>query len=145
MRGRLPSGPEVVSRLDGSAEARERLRLILEVLAGTCRAQDACRLLGLSGTRLEQLRRRALLARRQAVAAARLAQEHGCSQSEAARRLGVSPRSLRRWASRTAPWVPRGRPVRPSSPTVRQQVIAQLAEWGPRTGVPALRAAFPDV
>jgi transposase InsO family protein len=28
---------------------------------------------------------------------------------------------------------------------VRQRVIEQLAEWGPRVGVPALRAAFPEV
>ena len=39
MRGRKPSGPAVVERLAGSALARQRLQVVLETLAGTCRVQ----------------------------------------------------------------------------------------------------------
>jgi hypothetical protein len=60
MRGRYPSGPEAVERLDGSDEAKQRLRVVLEVLSGRCRVQDACAQLGLGEARLEQLRTRAL-------------------------------------------------------------------------------------
>src|SRR5258708_963192 len=56
MRGRLPSGPEFVDRLDGSAAAKERLQVVLETLAGTCRVGDACARLGIKETRFEQVR-----------------------------------------------------------------------------------------
>jgi len=59
MRGRYAAGPEAALRLPGSEQARERLRVILEVAAGRCRVAQACRRLGLSPSRLEQLRRRA--------------------------------------------------------------------------------------
>jgi hypothetical protein len=62
MRGRLPSGPELVSRMQGSEQARQRLQVILEVIAGQRRFQQACEDLGLSVTRLEQLRQTALQA-----------------------------------------------------------------------------------
>jgi transposase InsO family protein len=61
MRGRYPSGPEAVDRLNGSEGARQRLRVLLEVLSGRCRVKDACERLGLREARLDQLRRRALL------------------------------------------------------------------------------------
>jgi transposase InsO family protein len=60
MRGRYPSGPEAVERLEGSGEAKRRLRVLLEVLSGRCRVKDACAQLGLGEARLEQLRTRAL-------------------------------------------------------------------------------------
>src|SRR5207302_8591086 len=69
----------------------------------------------------------------------------GCRQREAARKLGTSPRSLRRWTKHNANWVPRGRRVQRSPLAVRQQIIAQLAEWGPHTSVAALKQAFPNV
>ena len=56
MRGRLPSGPAFVDRLDGSPAAKERLRVVLETLAGTCRVGDACARLGIKETRFEQVR-----------------------------------------------------------------------------------------
>jgi hypothetical protein len=60
MRGRYPSGPEGVERLDGSDAAKQRLRVLLEVLSGRCRVKDACARLAIKAARLEQLRRRAL-------------------------------------------------------------------------------------
>src|SRR6516165_5326796 len=60
MRGRTPSGPEVVERSEGSAAAKQRLRVLLEVLSGGCRLKEACERLGLKQARLGQLRRRAL-------------------------------------------------------------------------------------
>jgi hypothetical protein len=60
MRGRLPSGPEYVEQLPGSATAKERVQAVLETLAGTCRVQEACARLGICEQRFEQLRRQVL-------------------------------------------------------------------------------------
>jgi hypothetical protein len=60
MRGRRPSGPEYVERLDGSATAKERLQVVLETLAGRCRVQQACARLGISEPRFHQLRTQVL-------------------------------------------------------------------------------------
>src|SRR5262245_44976243 len=62
MRGRLPAGPEYVEKLQGSAEAKRRLGLILRTLAGTCRVQEACEQLDISEARFHQLRHEALQA-----------------------------------------------------------------------------------
>jgi hypothetical protein len=60
MRGRRPSGPEYVDHLEGSAQAKQRLKVVLETLAGTCRVQEACQRLGISEPRFHQLRARVL-------------------------------------------------------------------------------------
>jgi hypothetical protein len=60
MRGRRPSGPEYVNHLSGSETAKERLKVILETLAGTCRVQEACARLGISEPRFQQLRTQTL-------------------------------------------------------------------------------------
>ena len=62
MRGRKPFGPAVVERLPGSPLARQRLQVVLETLAGTCRVQQACAQLGLSEQRFDQLRTQVLQA-----------------------------------------------------------------------------------
>jgi hypothetical protein len=62
MRGRLPAGPEYVEKLQGPAEAKRRLAIILRTLAGTCRVQEACAELGVSEARFHQLRQEALQA-----------------------------------------------------------------------------------
>lgn len=62
MRGRRPSGPEYVDKLEGSPEARQRLTAILETLAGHCRLQEACTQLGIAETRFHQIRSAALQA-----------------------------------------------------------------------------------
>jgi hypothetical protein len=62
MRGRKPSGPAAVERLPASPQARERLRVVLETLAGTCRIGAACARLGLSEQRFDQLRTQVLQA-----------------------------------------------------------------------------------
>jgi hypothetical protein len=56
MRGRRPSGPEFVDKLDGSPEAKERLKVLLETLTGTCRVLEACERLGLKEARFDQIR-----------------------------------------------------------------------------------------
>jgi len=62
MRGRYPSGPEFVDKLDGSASAKERLKVLLETVAGSCRVGQACERLGLSEPRFDQIRIQALQA-----------------------------------------------------------------------------------
>jgi hypothetical protein len=62
MRGRKPTGPAAVERLPGSPQAHQRLRVVLETLAGTCRVQHACARLGLSEQRFDQLRTQVLQA-----------------------------------------------------------------------------------
>jgi hypothetical protein len=62
MRGRYPSGPEFVDKLDGSVQAKERLKALLETLGGSCRVGQACERLGLSEPRFDQIRIAALQA-----------------------------------------------------------------------------------
>jgi hypothetical protein len=62
MRGRRPAGPNYVERLSGSPLAKERLRIILQTMAGELRLQDACDRLGVSPQRFHQLREEALSA-----------------------------------------------------------------------------------
>lgn len=61
-RGRAPRGPQIAQDLDGSGEARERLELMLQTVAGTCTVKDAAERLGISETRFYKLRDRALSA-----------------------------------------------------------------------------------
>jgi hypothetical protein len=60
MRGRRPAGPEIVEQLQGSPQARLRLRLVLETLAGRRRVQQACELLGVGTVRFHALRQTVL-------------------------------------------------------------------------------------
>ena len=62
MRGRRPAGPNYVDRLPGSAQARERLRVVLETIAGRRRVTEACAILGVCPQRFHQLRESSLLA-----------------------------------------------------------------------------------
>ena len=62
MRGRHPSGPEFVEKLDGSEQAKQRVQVLLETLAGSCRVGEACERLGISEPRFDQIRIEALQA-----------------------------------------------------------------------------------
>jgi hypothetical protein len=62
MAGRYPAGPEYVELLDGSEPAKQRLRLILETLAGQCGIGEAAQRLGVTEQRVHQLREEALQA-----------------------------------------------------------------------------------
>ncbi len=62
MRGRRPTGPNYVDRLHGSPAAKERLRIILETMAGKLRLSEACALLGVGPQRFHQLREEAMTA-----------------------------------------------------------------------------------
>ena len=62
MRGRRPVGPELAERLDGSAAAGRRMRVILETIAGTRRVHEACEQLGVCEQRFEALRATAIRA-----------------------------------------------------------------------------------
>lgn len=56
MRGRTPQGPEAVEPLHGSPKAKQRLRVILETMAGQLRVAEACARLGICEQRFRQLR-----------------------------------------------------------------------------------------
>jgi len=60
MRGRRPAGPEIVEQLHGSAQARQRLRVVLETLAGRLRLHEACQQLGIGPVRFHTLRQEVL-------------------------------------------------------------------------------------
>lgn len=51
-----------MDKLSGDAAAKERLRVVLETLAGTCRVSDACERLHISEQRFDQVRAEALQA-----------------------------------------------------------------------------------
>jgi len=56
MRGRQPSGPEYVQRLEGSAKAKERAEVVLATLGGRLSVQEACRRLGVGEAYFNRLR-----------------------------------------------------------------------------------------
>jgi hypothetical protein len=60
MRGRWPSGLEYIDKLQGSAETKERLKVIFETMSGDKRLLAACAQLEVGETRFHQLRERAL-------------------------------------------------------------------------------------
>lgn len=60
MRGRKPSGPEYVERLDNTAKAKERAMAILETMAGRLTVQEACQRLGIREAFFNRLRKRFL-------------------------------------------------------------------------------------
>jgi hypothetical protein len=62
MRGRRPSEPECVDELDGSQQARLRLKVVLQTIAGQCSVLDACKQLGVCEQRFHQLRDQVLTA-----------------------------------------------------------------------------------
>src|SRR5438105_15685342 len=62
MRGRYPSGPEYVDSLEGSEQAKKRLRVVLETMTGKLRVQEDCQILELSEQRFYQLREELLQA-----------------------------------------------------------------------------------
>jgi len=56
MRGRYPAGWEYVDQFDASEEAKQRFKVTVQILAGMCRVQEACAVLGIGSSRLEQVR-----------------------------------------------------------------------------------------
>lgn len=58
--GRRPGGVEQVGRLAGDAEAKRRLRVVLETLSGERTIEEACAELSVSESRFHELRRAAL-------------------------------------------------------------------------------------
>src|SRR5262249_48723076 len=73
-------------------------------------------------------RQREEQARQSVLEAVRKVRAAGGTQIEAARKLGVSARTLRRWARRTGELVPRGRPVKRPPVEERQEVIEQVVQ-----------------
>jgi len=59
-RGRPPKGSGLVDKLEGSEHARERLRLILDTLAGKLGVEEACAQLGIGSARFHELRNEVL-------------------------------------------------------------------------------------
>lgn len=55
-RGRKPTGPNLVERLEGSERAKARLKAVLETLAGQRTIPDACDELGIQESMFHKLR-----------------------------------------------------------------------------------------
>jgi hypothetical protein len=62
MRGRYPLGLEAIDNLEGSAQAKQRLKVILQTMMGESRLSQACDELELSEPRVQQLRQTMLQA-----------------------------------------------------------------------------------
>ena len=60
-RGRPPEGVGHVDRLEGPEELKRRLRVLLETIVGSKSVAGACEELGVSESRLHELRREALV------------------------------------------------------------------------------------
>ena len=56
MPGRWPDGLEYLDKLEGSVEAKQRFKAILDTLFAQARTLDVCAQLGISATRFQQLR-----------------------------------------------------------------------------------------
>lgn len=55
-KGRPSLGPSLADKVEGSAQAKARLKLILQTIAGEISVADACKQLGLSEARFHELR-----------------------------------------------------------------------------------------
>jgi hypothetical protein len=62
MSGRHAIGPEIAEKLEGSEQARTRMRVVLETIAGKKRVLDACKELGICEQRFETIRQEAIQA-----------------------------------------------------------------------------------
>lgn len=60
--GRPPKGPDLVDRLDGSEDAKHRLKIVLETLQGKRSVAEAMEILGVSESRFHVIREKALAA-----------------------------------------------------------------------------------
>lgn len=58
--GRPPKGSELVDRFDGSAEAKERLKAVIDAMTGASTVAEACARLGVGESRFHQIRDEAL-------------------------------------------------------------------------------------
>jgi transposase-like protein len=58
MRGRHPTGADLADALEGSAQARRRLKAMLETIAGQKRISEACEELGIGEAQFHKLRRK---------------------------------------------------------------------------------------
>jgi hypothetical protein len=56
MRGRWPAGPEYIDKLQGSVEAKERLKGILDTMFGQARLLEVCARQNIGETRFHQQR-----------------------------------------------------------------------------------------
>jgi hypothetical protein len=56
MRGRFPAGPECVEDCEGSVQAKRRVRVVFETMAGKYRVPEACRMLNICEQRFYQIR-----------------------------------------------------------------------------------------
>jgi hypothetical protein len=61
-RGRPPLGPQLVDHLPGDAQAKQRLQVVLESLAGLRSIEEACVTLGIHEARFHELRAEVLQA-----------------------------------------------------------------------------------
>ena len=55
-RGRPPAGPEIVKQAEGSEQAKQRVQVILQTIAGELSIAQACENLGISEARFRELR-----------------------------------------------------------------------------------------
>jgi hypothetical protein len=122
----------------------ERIRKILDTNYDSTKKKRRRGIHGqVDGRRLERT------LRRRAVAFRRWAARYGKSRHESAALMGISCRTLKRWERDwnilRLPTRALGRPAEHSSSRKRKAVFDVLNILGPHTGLPSLRARFPDL
>jgi hypothetical protein len=126
----------------------------LDWVQAYCRQQPPIRS-GRPATRKQrrawQRQRRQLVQRlrRRAAAFDRHTRQRGGTRRQAAERLGINPRTLRRWEqldrTQQVTLVPPGRPAQEAERPQRQEVVHFLKDADLRLGLPTLRSHFPDL
>jgi len=85
---RPPKGPRLVDSLDGDEETKERLKTVLETIAGETPIADACARLGIGEARFHVLRKEALQGALAGIAPKPLGRPPKAAPSAEAQRVG---------------------------------------------------------
>lgn len=128
-------------------DAAERMRRLTGILKG--RMDLGCSKRRRGRLWQEPKREAEHRARQSAADLGRLLVEEGCAKKEAAARIGIHPRTLRRWeeknGSERGTWSPLGRKVKRSRREVRNRVVYAAELFGPGVSLRTVRGFLDDM
>ena len=128
-------------------DTAERVRRLWGIMKGR---EPECRKRRRRGRLWQEPKREAEShARRSAADLGRILVLEGYAKKDAAARIGVHPRTLRRWEGRSesgsGTWVPRGRKVKRSRREVRNRVVCAAELFGPGVSLRTVRGFLDDM